>query len=117
MKREVAIADTIVRSVYVAVECQNQRERVLRNGIGRVRRHAHDLDAQPLRRSDVDVVESRTAQGNTFCAGVRKLCEHGLIDDIVDKDADNVGVLREVYGLLIQPHVEGGELVAVVDIC
>lgn len=55
-EREVAVAHAVVRAVDIAVEREDERERVLRNGVGGVRGHAHDREAEARRRLDVDVV-------------------------------------------------------------
>lgn len=55
-EREVAVAHAVVRAVDLAVEAEDQRERVLRDGVGGVRRDAHHRDAEPRRCIDVHVV-------------------------------------------------------------
>ena len=53
---EVAVAHAVVGAVDFAVECEDERERVLGHGVGGVRRHAHDRDAEAGRGVDVNVV-------------------------------------------------------------
>lgn len=61
---EIPFAHPIVRAMDLAVQAEDERERMLRDGVGGVGRHANDLQSQSVGRPQVDVVESRAAQSD-----------------------------------------------------
>ena len=62
VERKVTFAHTGKSAVRVAVQRQDQRQRVFGHGLRRIGGHAGHEQAQPGGSGDVDVVKARTAQ-------------------------------------------------------
>lgn len=71
VQREIPLPRPVVRAVRLAVQRLDQRNRKLRHGLRRIRRHVGDHDAGLFGRHEVDVVEARAAQQNRLDAFLR----------------------------------------------
>ena len=65
---KIQVVNAIVRARDFAVEREEQRDRVFRNRIGRISRHASDGKAKLLRRVEIDRIKSGAAQRDMFHA-------------------------------------------------
>jgi hypothetical protein len=64
VQAEIALTHAIEGAMNLAIQRQHEADRVLGDGIGRIGRHARDGDAEPRAFGEVDVVETRAAQGD-----------------------------------------------------
>jgi hypothetical protein len=102
--------------VDLAVEAQDQPQRVLGDGMQRVGRDAHDADAMAGGGGQVHVVESGAAEGDTTHAVFGEPGERGGVDDVVDEDAHGVSSVGQVGGSDGEEGVEIVEPVATVGV-
>jgi hypothetical protein len=103
------------RARQAPVQREYQADRVLRNRVRRVGRHAHDRDARPRSRRQIDVIEARRAQCNEPRAARVQTFDRGGIDVIVDERTHDFVAIREdgrfgveIRFLEVQLVAEGG---------
>ena len=123
---EVAVADAGDGARDVAVEREDQRDRVLGDRVRRIGGDAHDADAELGGGGEIDLVEAGAAQRDEAGAALRELAEDGGVEVIVDEGRDDleaagqlagggVEVGLEVDQLVAGPHVGAVEVRAVVE--
>ncbi len=103
---EVAVADPVVGAVDPTVEGEDQRQRVLGHGVGRVGRHVDDHDSEMVGGVEVDVVVPGAPQCHAPDAGRAQRLEHRRVDGVVDEHADDVGARGEFDGGQVETGVE-----------
>jgi hypothetical protein len=98
------------------VDTPHQREqepdRELGNRMRRVGRHAHHGDAVRLRGGEIDVVETRAAQGDQPRPPAREHLDDRGVCVVVDEQADGRRTLCKRSGLPVQPRLEPAHLEA-----
>ena len=99
MELEIALADPVVGAVGLAVQGQDQRDRVLGDGVGRIGRHPADGEARRGGRRDVDVVEAGRAEGEQADAEGGEARDDRRREVVVDEGANRPGLGREGGGL------------------
>ena len=106
--------DPVVGAVGLAVEGQDQRDRVLGDGVGRVGGHPADGEARRGGRRDVDVVEAGRAEGEQADAEGGEARDDRRREVVVDEGANRPGPGREgggvggEAGLVEDEHVARG---------
>ena len=103
---EIALADAVVRPVDLPVQRHEQRERVFGDGVGRILRHADDLDPELAGGLQVHVVIPGAAHGDELHAVFVKLFHHLLVQLVVHERADGVESRREVRGARTEFRLE-----------
>ncbi len=83
---EIVIAHPVVSLRDMAHQGEQQREDVLGHTMRRIGRHMHHPEAKPFRRVQVDVVETRAAQGHQLCASIFENLECFCVKPVIDKD-------------------------------
>ena len=111
-EREVEVARPRRRLVDVAVERKEQRGGVLRDGIRRVGRDAHDREARLERRIEVDVVVARAPHREHLDAARDESLHDGAVDLGVHERARRVAALGERKRRRREPRLEILDLVA-----
>ena len=69
----------------LAVQREQQRHRVLRDGMRRICWDTHHRDAMRLRGGEIDIVEARATQRDESHAMLREHLDAGRIDAIIHK--------------------------------
>ena len=110
---EVAVADAQVGAVDVAVEGEDQRQRVFGDRRRRVRRHAHDGDVCGRGGGEIDVVVTGAAQRDRPHAGIGEVRHSVGANVVVDEHADGGEPGGQPGGARVEPGLEVLELVAV----
>lgn len=106
VESKVALTDTVVGAVCLAVEGLNQSDSKLGNSLGRVRGYVGDHDAHALGSVKIDIVEAGASEEDSLDAKLGQSGDDIVVDNIVDKDADSVGTLDQRHRVLVE-----GELV------
>ena len=86
VQAEVEVPRADIRLVDAAVGGQQHRHRVLRDRVGRVGRHADDVDLAETM-LQVDVVETCAAQGDQADAIAVEPVDYGGVHRVVDENA------------------------------
>lgn len=107
---EVGLAHAVVGAVGVAVQRLHQGDGELGHGLGAVRRHVGDEQAEARRRLEVHVVVAGAAQEDGAHAQRVKRREHVLAQRVVHEDADGGGAGGEGRRLGAQREVVIGDL-------
>ena len=97
-EREVVFADAVPSAVNLTIQREQQPDGVFGHGMGRIRWHADNGQPQRLRRSQVHIVEPRTAQGHEPHAGAVKLLQARTVEAVVDEHADGLRAIRAGSG-------------------
>ena len=112
LQGEVALADAVVGLVDLAVQGQDQGQRVLGHGMGRIGRHASDRQPHVLGNLQIDLIEARTAEGDQPRALLHERQEHVGVERIVDEGAHGRKTGGQGAGLAGQAGFEEHQLVA-----
>lgn len=107
---EVGLARAVVGAVGVAVQCLQQGDGELGDGLGAVLGHVGDEQAEARRRLEVHVVVAGAAQEDGANAQIMKSRQHVLAQRVVHEDADGRGAGRERRRLGAQREVMVGHL-------
>lgn len=102
---EVGLAHAVVGAVRVAVQRLHQGHGELGHGLGAVRGHVGDGEAEARRRLEVHVVVAGAAQEDGAHAQRVEGRQHVLAQRVVDEDADGGGAGREGRRLGAQREV------------
>ena len=102
---EIEVARSDIRLVRVPVDGQQQRHRVLRHRIGRVRRDAEDVHLAEAG-FGIHIVEARAAQRNDPNAQIIKFVYNLLIHRVVDEHAHTVKALCQLHGVLAESRLK-----------
>ena len=102
---EIEVARADIRLVRVPVDRQQQRHRVLRHRVGRVRRDAEDVQLAEAG-FGIHIVEARAAQRNDPNAQIIKFVYNLLIHRVVDEHAYAVKALCQLHGVLAEPRLK-----------
>jgi hypothetical protein len=109
---EVALAHAVEGAVGLAVEGQDQRQRMLGDRVRGVGRHPGHRDPEGARHGEVDVVEAGAAQRDQPHAPPGQVAQHRAVEFVVDEGADGPGAVRQHGGLRRQARLEVAEAVA-----
>ena len=110
VEAEIEILCADVRLVDPAHRCQQQRDGVLRNCVGRICGNADNVDLA-VRVLNVDIVVARAAKRDQAHAHSIELVDNGPVDIIVDENAHRITSLRQRTCVL----GEAGLIVAYVE--
>ena len=102
VQHEIAGPVAGVRMVQSTIEHHHQRHGELGDRIGRIGRHAHDVELVLLTGLQVDVVEACGPQRNQFHAQRRKSLHDLRMTFVVDEDAGDLRTLRRQGSVPIQ---------------
>ena len=100
VQREIEIARADIRLVDAPHRGQQERHCMLRDRIGRIRRHMHNAQTAVCGSLQIHIVVACAAHGDIFALELRELIEDGSVKLIVDKRTDAVAVACEVNGIL-----------------
>ena len=116
LQGEIALADAVVGLVDLAVQGQDQGQRVLGHGMGRIGRHAGDGQPHVVGDLQIDVIEARTAEGDQPRALLHQRQQHVGVERIVDEGANGRKTGGQRAGLTGQAGFEEHQFVARLDI-
>lgn len=102
MQGEISVPGTPVGAVYLAVEREHQCYGVFGHGIGRIGRYPDYRDAVLGGGFQIDVVETRAAQGDQPYTHAGQLPDGWGIRRVIDEDADRIGALCQGYVVDVQ---------------
>ena len=102
---EIEVARADIRLVCVPVDGQQQRHRVLRHRIGRVRRNAEDMQLSEAG-FGIHIVEARAPQCDDPNAQIIKFVYNLLIHRVVDEHAHTVKALCQLDGVLAESRLK-----------
>ena len=94
-----------IRFVRVPVDGQQQRHRVLRHRIGRVRRNAEDMQLSEAG-FGIHIVEARAPQCDDPNAQIIKLARDLRVYRVVDEHAYAVKALCQLHGVLAESRLK-----------
>ena len=103
IEREIAFANACIGTVDVAIERQDECDRMLGHRFRRIGGDARDGDAERLCSGEVDIVEPGRPQGHDAYADILELPQNGCVDLVVHEDADRIGALGQDRGFGSQP--------------
>ena len=112
VEREVRLADACIRAMQLAVQGQDQRDRVLGHRVRRVLRHADDLQPEGRRRVEVHVVEAGRAQRDQADAAGGEHVERLAIEPVVHERAHRGKAARQRRRVAGKAWFEVAEAVA-----
>lgn len=99
---EISVPGTPVGAVYLAVEREHQCHGVFGHGIGRIGRYPDYRDAVLGGGFQIDIVETRAAQGDQPYAHAGQFPDGWGIRRVIDEDADRIGALCQGYVVDVQ---------------
>lgn len=99
---EISVPGTPVSAVYLPVEREHQCHGVFGHGIGRIGRYPDYRDAVLGGGFQIDVVETRAAQGDQPYTHAGQLPDGWGIRRVIDEDADRIGALCQGYVVDVQ---------------
>ena len=89
-ERKIVFTHAIVGAVNLAIERQQQRDRMLGHGVRGIGRDADDRHAKRLGRDEVHVVEPGAAQRHQPHAGTVQLFQARGVESVVDENTDSL---------------------------
>ena len=98
--------------MHVAIEREDQRERVLGDGIRRIRGNSYHGDTQSTRRVQVDVVVPGAAHGEASGPAACERVEDRFGQVVVDECADRGHTGGQLGGGGVEPGVEESDVVS-----
>ena len=96
--------------MQAAVQSEQQAHRVLRDGVGRIRRHADDVQLF-VGCFDIHIAVARAAHGDDLHAVFIQPVDGLGIDVVVYKGAHGVKAIGEFRGVVVQLFLKVGDLV------
>ena len=102
---EIEVARADIRLVCVPVDGQQQRHRVLRHRVGRVRRNTEHMELSKTS-FGIHIVEARAPQCDDPNAQIIKFVYDLLIHRVVDEHAHTVKALCQLHGVLAESRLK-----------
>jgi hypothetical protein len=107
------IPDPRMGTMNIAVQRQDERDRMFRDCLGRIGRNTGDLDTEIMRRNEIDMIEPRRSQRDDSNAMMFQCLQHGTVQRVVHEGADRLCISSERGGLKAQSRFKKQEFMPV----